>query len=144
MRKLSLALLSCLAFAGVSGAQEMSPVPNRAYLCDYTFPVDGAKDPGLSIFTPNVPGPPTLMRDVELYQAVRPNGDVYWDNRKVTFAFVRDVTRETPDGSEIVATIWELSKNPGGWSCRAAVRGYGATINAGPCTDGHARVCRLQ
>lgn len=145
MKKLGFALLSCLAVAGVSDAQEMPPIQNHAYLCDYTFPVDGAKDPGQSIFTFSVPGPPTLLRGIELFEAVHPNGQVFWDNRKVAFAFVRDVTRVNPDGEvEIVATVWELTKNPGGWNCRATVRGYGATINVTGCSDGHARLCRLQ
>ena len=145
MRKLITALLLCLALAGVSGAQEMSPLPApNVYTCDYNFPVDNAENGGLSFFVFNVPGPSTLLRGIEYFEAVLPNGDEILDNRKVAFEFVRDVVQHKPDGPEIIATIWNFSKKPSGWSCRARVTGYGAEINVTNCTDGHARRCRRQ
>lgn len=149
MRRVLLLALAGLALAQAAAADHghMAPIDGATYRCTYNPVLGNSKNPGESVFDINPAISTTeLLRGIEYYQALWPNGTVFIDNRKFTFAKPVDRYRQRPQDPEPVhfATDWELTINPGGPQCTfTRVLDEGLTIRFRSCSDGHSRDCSL-
>lgn len=147
MKKVVLFALLAAATANVAAAEVyMEPLPGAVYHCDYGTPLPPSKDPGDSVFDITRSLDPSglpIFRGIEYFDGKLPNGTVYLDNRKVTFAKPLNLYRLTPQGEWVLdRTRWEFTINPGGPQCtNTLVREWGHRIIFGSCSDGHTRTC---
>ena len=139
MKKLFLFALLFAAVAGAAQAQEMPPLQNHLYSCDYTNPSMGELDPGSSNFSFVYLNAVTLKEGIEYYQVPGRT-----ENRKATFAFIADRYRRNIRTGELElwATDWEFTINPNGPQCTARVTEDGGRISFINCSNGSSRICR--
>ncbi len=133
MKKVVLFALLIAAASTMSAHAYLAPSPTYTYNCDYTNATMHEKDPGFSTF--GVSNTSIGLQGIEQFQALF-NGQVIWDNRKVTFA--KPVNHLYMH--EIIWTDWEFTVNPSGPQCNARVFDDGS-ISFTACTDGSSRTC---
>ncbi len=150
MRKTLLLAALTIAFAAQAvpaHAEHMKAIDGATYLCSYTGPCAPAKNYGYSVFDVNpAMSWEDMQRGIEYFEALRPNGTTYWDNRKFTFAKAVDRYRQGPHDPEPIhfATDWEFTINPSGPQCTfTRVTNSGLNIRFQSCSDGCTRTCTL-
>lgn len=146
-RTLLLALLGlALAQAAAAHPDHIRPVDGVRYQCWYWNDNSNAKNPGFSIFDIQaVYQDGHLLRGIEFYDALLPNGTQFTDNRKFSFAKPVDIKGWDEYGNWVVVeTRWEFTFNPSGPQCTLTrVDWEGSRIRFRNCSDGHSRDCYL-
>ncbi len=146
LKRITVFALLLAALAGSAHALDW-PTCEIYYRCHYTNYTGPAVQDGLSYFTscqPQGTGTSALLRAIEDFQS-RFNGQVIWDNRRVTFAKpagVFDSNPTPPPGRILVGTQWEFTVNPNGLQCTdTVVYKEDGTIDFTNCSDGSTRTC---
>jgi hypothetical protein len=143
-----IALFALLFVAVAAAAQALDwPACEVYYRCHYSNYMGPAVQDGLSLFTscqPQGTGLSSQLHAIEKFQS-RFNGQVIWDNRKVTFAKPAGVVGPNPTPPPVhilVGTQWEFTVNPNGPQCKdTVVYKEDGTIEFNNCTDGSSRTC---